>query len=746
MNQKGFISLYKQSNTYYIEIPDSILGKDILLFSRTIKPTLHPANSDLEGGGYPGSKTVEEVIRFYKQADRITVRIAPYQRNSTAALRTDKDLENIQLYDTFSLAIKSTLHGGKSNLVDIESFLFSGNDLFFFNDYSKRGLAINKLVPDSSSIIFLNFNPSSADLITQRSYEGQKEIMLNTSMVLLPSDPMKPRPTTPSIGYYQQSIPIPSSPTSNAIITRWKLEPKAEDLLNYQRGKLVEPKQPIVFYIDSTTPSKWIPYFIKGVEMWQGSFEKIGFKNAIQARLLKEASPFAAYGSAYSTIHYLASTVKDATYSSIVDPRSGEIIQSHILFSSGVIEKLQDEYFISASPSDRRIQQPYINDSITGTLIVGLVAHEIGHALGFAHNMAASACTPVKKLKDPRWLQLHGGHTASMMDYAWYNYVAEPQDSIKEQWLLPHVGLYDHIAVKYGYQYFPHANDLTEEKHKKKIISELRKNNLIYIDEHNEDPLFVGFVLGDDLIASGMAGINNLKYILSHLLEWNGGTKADTIEVKKKYNLLIRQFTLYLGYVFNNIGGKHELLTKDGSKTVKPVSFNVQEKSFTFIDDQLFNDPQWLLDKKIIAFTGLKEIDIITRLNRSMLAKFMSGRFLSYLTTDSLSSTEYKNTLLLFKQLHTAIWHELNSGAVISDYRKNLQQNYVTNLVEFIKPRIIIRIPGDSSNPSKRLSFAKNELNIINANIIKTLSSFSDPETIMHLQLLKSKIEAVLLN
>jgi hypothetical protein len=305
---------------------------------------------------------------------------------------------------------------------------------------------------------------------------GAITIELNTSFILLPKNPASKRLYDPRVGYFADDYTVYADDQQKVedenFIVRWKLEPKPEDIDKWKSGQLVEPVKPIVYYIDPATPKKWRPYLIQGVNDWQKAFEKAGFKNAIMAKEWPENdSTMSLEDARFSVIRYFASDIQNAYGPNAHDPRSGEIIESHIGWYHNVMELLHDWYFVQAAAVDSGARKMKFDDELMGNLIRFVSSHEVGHTLGLRHNMGSSSKTPVEKLRDKAWVEANG-HTASIMDYARFNYVAQPEDGISRAGLFPRIGDYDMWAIEWGYGYVPAKNDEDAEKYLSKKYNE----------------------------------------------------------------------------------------------------------------------------------------------------------------------------------------------------------------------------------------------------------------------------------
>ena len=529
------------------------------------------------------------------------------------------------------------------------------------------------------------------------------------------------------------------------MIRRWRLEPKTEDMAAYRKGILVEPKKPIVYYIDPATPKKWVPYLIAGVNDWQKAFEKAGFKNAIMAKMApasKEDSTWSLEDARHSAIVYKPSEIPNATGPSVADPRSGEIMESHINWYHNVMKLVHDWYMIQASAVDPRAQKMQFSDELMGQLIRFVSSHEVGHTLGLRHNFGSSSTVPSEKLRDKAFVEANG-HTPSIMDYARFNYVAQPEDNIKPIGIYPRIGDYDYWAVEWGYKYLEGKTPAAEVPLLNKLTIEKLKNKRLWFGSETniDDPRSQSEDLGDNAMISSEYGIRNLKRILVELPQW---TKADDEgygNLKSLYSQLIGQMVKYMGHVTRNIGGVMET-----PKTVEqpgPVYQRnpaaKQKEAMAFLDRELFKTPSWLLDKKILEITGIDPIYVVSLLQVPITMRLLDNANLKKLiTAEALEGAHAYKVTDLLTDMTGSIFSELKTGAEIDVYRRNLQKSYTGSLIGLVSGPNAAQV--SSSDVS---SIVKGELKMLNAAVKSTASSASGL-TKSHLEDLSERIDAAL--
>ncbi|WP_316825444.1 zinc-dependent metalloprotease [Pedobacter miscanthi] len=763
VTRKGMITTHRLEDKYFFEISDSTLGRDILVVSRISK-----------GGstiGYAGDQLGSTVIRFDKgPSNRIFMRKISYKTygtDSTTAMYQNLQRSNIQpIAASFAIAAYSA--DKKGSVVDMTDYINSDNDIFYFGSaVGKAGFRFSAPQLDKSYIVGIKSFPKNVEISVVKTYmltpappkpgsagdidmssqSSSATVELNVSMVMLPKVPMKPRYSDARIGYftvgYTDFDANPQGIKEVEMIRRWRLEPKPEDIAAYKKGILVEPKKPIVYYIDPATPKKWIPYLIAGVNDWQKAFEKAGFKNAIIAKVAptnKQDSTWSLEDAQHSAIVYKPSELPNATGPSIADPRSGEIIESHINWYHNVMKLVHDWYMIQASAIDPRARKMEFSDELMGQLIRFVSSHEVGHTLGLRHNFGSSSTVPSEKLRDKAFVEANG-HTPSIMDYARFNYVAQPEDNISPKGIYPRIGDYDFWAIEWGYKFFDNKNAASEVPILNKLTIEKLKNNRLWFgsEANLDDPRSQSEDLGDNAMISGEYGIKNLKRVLVNLPEW---TKADNEgygNLKSMYSQLIGQMVKYMGHVSRNVGGVMET-----PKTVEqegPIyqrnSAAKQKEAMAFLDRQLFKTPSWLLDRKILEITGIDPTYIITLLQMPVTSKLLDNTTLKKLMIAEAIDGQgaYKITDLL-GDLTGSIFTELKTGAEIDIYRRNLQKSYVNQLINFVNGQ-----GAAAASSTDVSSVVKGELKAI-SNSIKTAPKTINGQTKMHLEDLNERIDS----
>lgn len=787
VSQKGLFAVHKVGDKWYFEISDSLFNREILVVTRFTKS---PAGSR----AYGGEKVNEQTIRWEKGPSDVVflrvVTVVSMAPDSTQPIASAVRSSNL---DPIAAAFEIMAYGKDSNsvVIDVTDFFKGDNQPVSLSTAIKRRYNLSGIAGDRSYISFIHtfplntevrtvktfssspspggmqFGPASSVSLPAAEASGAVTIELNNSFLLLPATPMRKRLFDPRVGYFASDYTVYTDDQqkvqTTTFIHHWRLEPRDEDSARWKRGELVEPKKPIVYYIDPATPKKWRPYLIAGINDWQSAFEKAGFKNAIIGKEWPgHDSTMSLDDARFSVIRYFASDIENAYGPNIADPRSGEILESHIGWYHNVMKLLHDWYMIQVGAVDPRARTMKFDDSLMGTLIRFVSSHEIGHTLGLRHNMGSSSLTPVEKLRDKAWVEANG-HTASIMDYARFNYVAQPEDHIGPAGLYPRIGDYDKWAIQWGYKGIPETKD--EEADKKIlnqwIIDSLKANPRLWFggEGRNFDPRSQTEDLSDNSIKASEYGIKNLKRILVQLPVWTK-EEADTYEnLNDLYNQLTIQFGRYMNHVSKNVGGIYETLksVEQPGDVYKPTPKAIQQQAVAFLHMQLFEPPYWLLNKDILNKTNSPSSnENIINTQGSVLQSLLSSSLLFRMSviSERYGKAATYNPDDLVTDLEKGIWKELSAPAAIDPYRRNLQKEYVESLVALMNPTqpvmpanlprgLILMFGGDIKNTDIP-SIARAHLVALRKRMLIAIPTISDKLSRYHLLDVAERIKQAL--
>ncbi|RNL54506.1 zinc-dependent metalloprotease [Pedobacter jejuensis] len=790
--RKGMITTHKLEDKFFFEIADSTLGRDILVVSRISKSGAEVRAAQ----GYAGDQIGSSVIRFEKGPNnRIFMRKISYKTygpDSTTSMYQSLKNSNIQaIAASFNIAAYTA--DKKGSVIDVTEYLNSDNDIFYFSSpAAKTRFRLGAQLSDRSYIQSLRSFPTNVEISTVKTYSltaapspfggaaptgmggnasaGSSTVELNTSLVILPKVPMKARYFDQRVGYFAVGYTDfdlnPQGVKEIELIKRWRLEPKPQDMAKYKRGELVEPIKPIVFYIDPATPKKWIPYLKAGVDDWAKAFEKAGFKNAIMAKeapSYKQDSTWSIDDARHSAIVYKPSEIANASGPSISDPRSGEIMESHINWFHNVQKLVHDWYMIQTAAVDPRARKMTFSDELMGDLIRFVSSHEVGHTLGLRHNYGSSSTVPTEMLRDKKWVEAHG-HTPSIMDYARFNYVAQPEDNISAKGLYPRIGDYDNWAIEWGYKYFPETKNAQQEVPilNKMTIESAKNRRLWFGTETNpDDPHSQNEDLSDNAMKASTYGIKNLKVILSNLPVWTKEPADGYDNLANMYGQLTTQFGRYMGHVAKNIGGVYEnpKTVEQAGAVYERTPAATQKEAMNFLDVQLFKTPTWMVSKPILDNIDQDGLEVVGRLQNTTINRLLGTSTLTKLISAEAAdgASAYKITDLV-TDLNASIFTELKSNQEIDVYRRNLQKMYVDKLISIIKPaaaptavNAILAGGGRGGAPqsgitasqSDVVSVVKGELKALDS-MIKTSATAATGLSKYHLEDLASRIDDAL--
>lgn len=710
VSDQGVFTVHKVDDKYYFEIPDAMLKKEFLLVTRLTK-----AAAGMRSGtsGYAGDQIGQQVIAFEKgPKDKILLRSishVDYAKDSTSQMYNSVTRNNVQSiiksFDVKAYGLKKN-----SSVIEVTDVLNSDNELTSFSVWAKDSYRVGTFQKDMSFVNFVKSFPTNIEINTTKTFartlgtpatpavpgrpapkiSGNYTVEINSSFVLLPENKMQARYFDPRVGYFTVGYTDfdldPQGVKKVSLIKRWRLEPKPQDVEKYNKGELVEPAKPIVFYVDPATPKKWVPYLIQGVNDWQKAFEKAGFKNAIVAKVPdpKVDTEWSLEDARFSAIVYKPSDVPNASGPSIADPRTGEILESHINWYHNVMLLLRNWYFVQASPNDPRARKMEFDEKLMGELIRFVSSHEVGHTLGLRHNYGSSSTVPVEKLRDKKWLEKNG-HTPSIMDYARFNYVAQPEDNIGDSGIFPRIGDYDNWAIEWGYKRFNQfkSPDAEKEYLNKWVIKNLKNERLWFGTETNPlDPRSQSEQVGDNAMIASTYGIKNLKRIVDNLDDWTKTPNEDYKNLEMMYDQVTTQFRRYLGHVSKYIGGQMETpkTVEQSGSVYEVVAKKDQQEALQFLNENIFTTPQWLLKKDIFEKTGKAPVKTVEEMQNGVLGRILSPMVLQSLYQSEAVDQNSYSLIEYFSDLNNSIIKKDN----VDIYGRNLQRNYVDILIKLI--------------------------------------------------------------
>jgi hypothetical protein len=767
-SDEGLFKVHKIDESYFYEIPDSLFEREMLMVTRIAKTA--------SGLGFGGGKQDESVLRWQKKDKKVLLRVVSYNVVASDSLPIHEAVVNSNFEPIlFAFPIKAFSKDSLNTVIDVTDLFSKDVKLLGFPERSRKNYKVTRLDNDLSYIESIKSYPLNIESRHVKTYNageppsnsetGTISIEMSNSMVLLPKTPMKRRMFDQRVGWFTSGqtdygLDVQESKTVR-YLDRWRLDVKDEDKEKFKNGELVEPKKQIVYYIDRATPDKWRKYIKEGIEDWQVAFEAAGFKNAIIAKdaPTKEEDPdWSPEDIRYSVVRYLASPIPNANGPHVSDPRSGEILESDINWYHNVMTLLRNWYFVQTSAINSDAQSVKFKDEIMGRLIRFVSSHEVGHTLGLPHNMGSSVAYPVDSLRSASFTKKYGT-APSIMDYARFNYVAQPEDVGVA--LMPDIGIYDKYAISWGYRPIMEAS--TAEDEKKTLDS--------WILKHADDPMYRfgrqqrGVIdpssqtedLGDDAMKASMYGIANMKRIMPNLIKWTAEDGKDYDDLETMYGQLLGQFNRYMGHVSSNIGGVYEYYkTYDQEGAVYThVDKAKQKDAMNFIQKQLFETPEWLIDNNIFnKIESSGNIERIRKIQNNTLGNILDfGRLARLSENETINGKTAYGLLDMMQDLRKGIFSELSSGKQIDAYRRNLQRGYIDEMANLMTKeqspipgefrRFVVRTDVEVSQSDIR-AVTRAELKSLQSSIRSGLGRTNDAMSKIHLQDALERIDMIL--
>jgi hypothetical protein len=764
VTDNGLFDIHKVKEKYYFEINDSLIGRDMMMVTRVVKmATEIPLTAH---------KLSEQVIKWEKFDNQILLRVASYSKFANDSLPIYEAVSNSNfepIIASFKIEIENK--SNNSYVIDVSNLFLSDIKAFGFPQSRRKSYKISSLDRKLSFIESQKSFPLNIEVRHIKTYKssdsknGQISMLLNNSIILLPKVPMRKRYFDQRVGWItsrQIDYGLDNQEAETVrYLRRWRLEVKDEDIEKFKNGELVEPKNPIVFYIDPGTPIKWRKYIKQGIEDWQLAFENAGFKNAIIAKNppTKEEDPdWSSEDIRYSVFRYLASTTINANGGQVADPRSGEILQFDVNWYHNVLKLLRNWWVVQTGAVNPDARSVELKNEVMGEGVRFVAAHEVGHAIGLPHNMGSSSAYPVDSLRSATFTKKYGT-APSIMDYARWNYVAQPGDEgvalMPSYWDTPNIGIYDKYSIKWGYKPLLDVSEEEEKSILKSWIIEKQDDLAFRYGDAGIDPSSQTEDLGDNAIKASEYGIANLKKILPNLIDWATKDGEDYSDLREMYNTVLSQFRRYMGHVTNNIGGVYQYYkTSDQDGAVYThVEKNHQKACVNFLNKHLFETPHWMINKDIlnkIEFAGT--LNRIRSLQSSYLNRVLDfGRMARIIENEAINGGNAYSLIEMMTDLRKGIFNELYTNESVDAYRRNLQLAYIDR-INYIMNEEQNSIPSWARSRVTSIKVSQSDIRTVavgqlielKKDIKKSIKRTNDKMSVLHLKMISKKIDKIM--
>lgn len=779
ITKTGLFKVHKVDDRFYFEIPDELLSREFLFTTRLSKvPTGSPRfGGDLMNG---------IIVSFEKApGDKLFVRAITSVAQSDSSNAISRAVRNATI-DPIVMALDLKARGtdNKSSVIDITDFFLKDNLISGFHPAAKKQMGTGAPAADRSAILSMDAYPNNIEIKSMKTYslgaapkaEGEHgaasaeaapaqanvgvTFEISNSVMVLPKEAMAIQAYDPRVGFVNDSFQVFSDGQQKVeekrFIVRNRLEVKPEDLERYKAGELVEPKEPLVYYVDPATPKQYRQYIIQGINDWNEAFKSAGFKNAVIGREWPENDKsMDLEDGRLRVIRYMPSTTPFADNNKISDPRTGEILQTYIGWSHSQVKNLHDLYMVQAGAVDPGARNMKFSDDLMGALIRAEICRTVGFTLGLRENLGSSSTISIEKLRDKQWLESHP-YNNSIMDYNHYNYVAQPGDMVPRKGLIPQIGDYDKWAIKWAYTYTGEKDFEADKKIRLKWIADNVKSGskLVFMGDQGlapsliTNPLAQWEDLSSEPVKAAEYGIKNLKVIMANLVKWTTTDDNTYYNTSDIYYSIVTQYSFFMRHAYTMIGGVNETIksVEQAGDVYAPVSKATQRAAVAFLNKEIFNTPSWLLDPNVLnKFRKPAKKEEVQRMQESAIMHVLFPNRLFRMNTATMRFGKEKTYTVdeLLTDLNKGLFAELQGGQAVDSYKRLLQKSAVGYMLSALAEGD--RLP----DPTKPETLAGTDVPVVLRKHLKglmtqcktTIPLYKDQVMVAHLKYISDKID-----